>query len=372
MRWGGRGLNKRRPPGYASKAAAPVMSNDATDNDLEHRRHALLLATVQDFIASAEPVGSRHIVGKYTLGVRAATVRAMMAQLEEQGYLHQPHTSAGRVPTAKAFRYYVDHLTPWRQVGLEERAQIEFSYSERRRDLAETMRETSRLLSLLTGQTGLVMAPRLESVVLERVSFIRLRERRVLALFVPVAGAVRQRVIETEQNYSRDELDRMAAYLNECVNGRTLEAARALVEQLLGEERARYDRMAAAALRLGETLVNTSSPAELYIEGSAKVLEQPEFDDVNKLRELMRALEDKSALLELLERSLRQGELMVSIGSENFDARLSDLSVVAAVYASGSTAVGSVAVLGPVRMDYGRVIPLVDYTARALSRMLEP
>lgn len=348
------------------------MGNDGAESELIRRRHALLVATVQDFIANAEPVGSQHLAGKYALGVRAATVRAMMAQLEEAGYLHQPHTSAGRIPTDKAFRYYVDHLEPGWKVGHVERAQIEFSYSERRGDLAETMRETSRLLALLTGQTGLVMAPRLESVVLEHVSLIRLRDRQVLALFVPTVGAVRQRVIETDQNYSHEELERMAAYLNQCVNGRTLEATRALIEQRLAEERARYDRMVAAALRLGEALVNTTAPAELYIEGSVKVFDQPEFDNADKLRELMRALENKSALLELLERSLLRNEPMVSIGSENFDARLSELSVVAAAYASGSTAVGSVAVVGPVRMDYGRVIPLVDYTARALSRTLEP
>lgn len=336
------------------------------------RRRALLLAVVQDFITTAEPVGSLHIASRYNLGVRAASVRSMMAELEEEGYLYQPHTSAGRVPTDKAFRYFVDNIVPnQRQIGFQERTRIQFHYSERTGNPAEVMRDTSRLLALLTGQAAVVVAPRLESVVLERVNFVRVRPRHVLAIFVAIAGAIQNRLVETDQDHSQDELDRMSRYLNECLNGRTLEAARRWIEIALSEERARYDGFARAALSLGDAVMSRPAPAaEVYVEGNAKALDQPEFSNVNRLKELLRALEDKSALLSLLERSLKESGLMVSIGSENFDTRLIDFSVVAAAY-GGSTALGSVAVVGPVRMDYGRVIPLVDYTARALSRVLE-
>jgi len=340
---------------------------------LARRRRNLLLAVVQDFIATAEPVGSLHLASKYSLGVRAASVRSMMAELEMEGYLHQPHTSAGRIPTDKAFRFYVDSIIPnQRHIGFRDRTQIEFHYSQRTMDLAEVMRDTSRLLALMTGQAAVVVAPRLESVLLERVNFVRVRSRQVLAIFVAQAGSIQSRLIETEQDYGQDELDRMANYLNQCINGQTLEGARRRIEQALSEERARYDHMARAALTLGDAVISRPAPTEVYVEGNAQALEQPEFSDVNKLKELLRALEDKSALLNLLERSLNGPGLMVSIGSENVDARLNDLSVVAAAYASGSAALGSVAVVGPVRMDYDRVIPLVDYTAKALSRVLEP
>ena len=338
---------------------------------LARRRRALLLAVVQDFITTAEPVGSLHIASKYSLGVRAASVRSMMAELEEEGYLYQPHTSAGRVPTDRAFRYFVDNIVPnQRQIGFQERTRIQFHYSERTGDPAEVMRNTSRLLALLTGQAAVVVAPRLESVVLERVNFVRVRPRHVLAIFVAVAGAIQNRLVETDQDHSQDELDRMSRYLNECLNGRTLEAARRWIEVALSEERARYDGFARAALSLGDAVISRPAPAEVYVEGNAKALEQPEFSDVNRLKELLRALEDKTALLNLLERSLKESGPMVSIGSENSDARLTDFSVVAAAY-GGLTTLGSVAVVGPVRMDYGRVIPLVDYTAKALSRVLE-
>lgn len=340
-------------------------------SELDRRRHALLCATVQDFIASAEPVGSQQIAARYALGVRAASVRSMMAELEDEGYLTQPHTSAGRVPTDKAFRYYVDHLTPSRGIGREDRAQIEFRYSERRRDLAEVMRETSRLLAAMTGQAALVLAPRLESVVLERVSFVRTRAHEVLALFVAAAGRVQNRLLQTDRDYQQEELDRMAGYLNERLHGQTLEAVRVWIERELHEEQARFNWLIESALRLGKAIATNPAPAELYIEGSAKALTQPEFADLNRLREMLRVLEDKSALLQLLERSLTASGQTVSIGSENFDSRLSDLSVIVSSYDSGAMPLGCVAVVGPMRMDYNRLIPLVDYTAKALSRLLD-
>jgi heat-inducible transcriptional repressor len=216
-----------------------------------------------------------------------------------------------------------------------------------------------------------VTAPRLESVMIERVQFVRLRERQVLALFIAAAGGVQNRLVATGEDYRQVELDRMAAYLNESLAGRTLEQARKWVERSLREDRANYDRFVRGALTLGGAIVRAETPAEVYVDGSVKALEQPEFADRDKLRELLRALEDKTALLDLLDRTLGQSGPVVSIGSENVNARLAGFSVVAAPYASGTMPLGSLAILGPVRMDYERVIPLVSYTARALSRALE-
>jgi heat-inducible transcriptional repressor len=347
------------------------MTQESESNPLSNRQHALILAAVQEFISTAEPVGSAQIVARHQLGVRAAMVRNMMAELEDGGYLRQPHTSAGRVPTEKAFRYYVDHLAAATRIGFEDRAQIELHYSTAVRNLGEVLRDTPRLLSILTGQAALVMAPRLESIKLERVSFVRLREREVLAIFVAAAGGVHNRLVRTEGDHGQEELDRMARYLNEALHGRTLEEAREWIEERQREDRARYDRFMRAALALGGALAERVGSSEVYVEGSAKVADQPEFADHNRLRELLHALEDRSALLDLLERSVAHSGLTVSIGSENIDLRLASLSVVAASYQSGAMPLGSVAIVGPVRMDYERVIPLVDYTARTLSRLLE-
>src|SRR5216683_2299254 len=312
------------------------MTFDPPNNPLSSRRHALILAAVQEFIATAEPVGSAQIVARHQLGVRAAMVRNMMAELEDGGYLRQPHTSAGRVPTEKAFRYYVDHLAAQARIGFEDRAQIELHYSTAARGLDEVLRDTPRLLSILTGQAALVMAPRLEASILDRVNFVRLREKQVLAVFVAEKGAMQNRIVDTDRDHSQDELDRMARYLNESLKGRTLDEARKWIEAQLREERANYDRFMRDALSLGEAIADYIGRQELYVE-----------------------------------RSLTHAGLTVSIGSENYDPRLASLSVVAASYASGGSTLGSLAIVGPVRMDYDRVIPLVEYTARALSRLME-
>jgi heat-inducible transcriptional repressor len=347
------------------------MDREDETRTLSPRRQALLLAVVQEFISTAAPVGSHQIVAHHSIGVRGAMVRSMMAELEDTGYLSHPHTSAGRVPTDKAYRLYVDRLLESSHIGFQDRAQIELHYSSHARDLGQIMRDTPRLLALLTGQAAMVMAPRLEAMVLEQVNFIRLRDHQVLAVFVAAAGSVYQHLVETPRDHSQEVLDRMARYLNESLAGRTLDETRRWIEQRLREERAAYDSFMREALALGEIVAEHVRRAEVFVEGSAKALDQPEFANPERMRELLRALDDKTALLELLERALEQERLMVSIGSENYDPRLSGLSVVAAPYVTGSTPIGSLAIVGPVRMDYERVIPLVEYAARALSRMLE-
>ncbi len=342
------------------------------NSELTRRQHALLMATLQEFIATAEPVGSHQLVARHPLGVRAAMVRNLMGELEDSGFLHQPYTSAGRVPTEKAFRYYVDQLIPPPPIAHQDRTQIELHYSVASSDVNAVIRDTSRLLALMTGQAAFVTAPRLDAARLERVTFIRMRAREVLAIFIATAGGVHHRLIDSEDDHTQEELDRMAAYLNESLSGRTLEQARRWIELRLCEDRAKYDSFARAALVLGGAIARPWNSAEVYVEGSSKAVEQPEFANASRMRELLRALEDKTALLDLLERTLTgERRPMVSIGSENFDGRLAAFSVVAAPYASGVMTLGSVAIVGPVRMDYERVIPLVDYMARRLSRVLE-
>jgi heat-inducible transcriptional repressor len=345
------------------------MTGDS-EHTLGGRHHSLLLAAVAEFIATAEPVGSNQIASRHHLGIKSAMVRNVMSELEDAGFLLQPHTSAGRMPTDKAFRYYVDHLAGAGRIAFEDRSQIELHYSGRGRDLALLMRDTPKLLSLLTGQAAMVMAPRLESVELERVNFIRIRNQEVLAVFVSTTGAVHNRLVATDSDHTQHELDRMASYLNESLGGRTLDDAREWIETQLQLERARYDRFMRDALALGEAIAGRLDAIEVYVDGSVQALEQPEFADPGKVRELLRALDDKTALLELLERSVREQGVMVSIGAEN--PRLAGFAVVAAPYIGGTKPLGSLAVVGPVRMDYERVIPLVEYTARALSKILEP
>ncbi|HEY6395179.1 MAG TPA: heat-inducible transcriptional repressor HrcA, partial [Candidatus Binataceae bacterium] len=280
------------------------MAGEPNNAVLSNRHRTLLLAMVQEFIATAEPVGSQQIVAHHhSLGVRAAMVRNMMAELDEAGYAYQPHTSAGRIPTEKAFRFYVDRLTNSCKIAFEDRAQIELHYSGVSRDPGEIMRDTPRLLALLTGQAALVMAPRLEALMLQQVNFVRLRECEVLAIFIAKAGGARNHVVQTDRDHGQAELDRMANYLNESLQGRTLTDVRRWIEQQLKEERTAYDRFVRDALTLGGAITDHVGQTELYVEGSFAALEQPEFADRDRMRELLRALDDKTALLDLLERT---------------------------------------------------------------------
>jgi heat-inducible transcriptional repressor len=347
----------------------PDMVEDSKRDELPPRQHTLLLAAIHEFIATAQPVGSHQLAMRRSLGIRAAMVRNLMAELDESGFLVQPHTSAGRLPTERAFRYFVDHLI-LRPIPFADRTQIELHYSVPAESSSDVIRDTSRLLSLMTGQAALVMAPRLESAQLKQVQLFRLSVGEVLAVFVLAAGGVQNRIAHTEADYDQADLDRMAGYLNETLSGRTLQQAREWIAQELKQERAAYDRILHAALVLGGAIARNPTPVEIYVEGSSKALEQPEFADPSKIRELLRALDDKTALLDLLERTLNKAGVTVSIGSENTDARLAGLTVIASSYISGTLPLGSLAVVGPVRMDYERVIPLVTYTARALSRAL--
>src|SRR5690348_12215723 len=225
------------------------MQANSKRDELPPRLHSLLLAAIHEFIATAQPVGSHQLAARRQLGIRAAMVRNLMAELDESGYLRQPHTSAGRVPTERAFRYFVDHLSP-PPIGFADRTQIELHYSAPASDSTEVIRDTSRLLALMTGQAAVVMAPRLEVVQLKQVQLLRLREHEVLAIFVVTTGGVHNRLVHTDTDYRQADLDRMSGYLNESLSGRTLDQAREWLGQQLQQERALYDQFVHDALMM--------------------------------------------------------------------------------------------------------------------------
>src|SRR5215469_3316581 len=200
------------------------MRASSKHDELPRRQHSTLLAAIHEFIATAQPVGSHQLVARRSLGIRAAMVRNLMGALDESGYLRQPHTSAGRVPTERGFRYFVDHLH-LRPIRFADRTQIQLHYSAPTGDSTEMIRDTSRLLALMTGQAALVMAPRLESVQLKQVQLLSLRQDEVLVLFVVATGSVHNRLVLADSGDEQPDLDRMTGYLNKSLCGRTLDGA---------------------------------------------------------------------------------------------------------------------------------------------------
>ncbi len=342
----------------------------AAEPDLSTRDVRVLQAIIQDYIEHAEPVGSRTLTRGHGLDVSPATVRNVMADLEHLGYLAKPHTSAGRIPTSKAFRLYVDALLPTRPLASRARAQVDRQYAPPPADVPERLLHTGKVLHRLTHLAAVVALPRLAQEVFREIRFIRLRDDRVLAVLVTGAGLVQNRVLTVEVDVTQAELDRAGNYLESILEGTgTIAEVRQRIEAALVEERAAYDQLQARALELGREALEASPGAasEVIVEGAASFLDVPEFADATKARGLLEALEGKELILRMLERAEDASGIQIFIGAES-ELAGEDVSVVVASYRRGETVLGTLGVIGPTRMDYGRVAPLVGYTASLLTR----
>ena len=337
---------------------------------LSDRGKRILEAVIEDYIATAEPVGSRTITRSHALALSPATVRNVMSELEERGLLISPHTSSGRIPTDKAYRLYVNSILEVKHIARDNREEIQRRCRLAGKDLGQVLQETSRLLSSTSSYMGVVMAPRLAANVFHQMEFVKLASRRILAIMVSQNGSVQNRLIQTEEEILPEDLVRMANYLNELLQGLTIAQVRERLVQEMQSEKVRYDDMMAKALSLSEQTISTDGP-ELFLEGQANILEQPEFADAGKMREIFRAFEKKSLLLDLLDRSMLADGVQIFIGSESHLLKMEGMSLITSTYMTGKDTVGVLGVIGPTRMGYGRVIPIVDYTAKLISRLLE-
>jgi heat-inducible transcriptional repressor len=339
---------------------------------LDDRGAKVLRLIVEDYIETAEPVGSRTISKQMGQVLSPATIRNIMADLEEMGYLCQPHTSAGRIPTGAGFRYYVNYLLARRRLARSERDLLQQVTGEGSAGADEVVRHASRLLSNISRHACVVVVSRYLHQPLRSLGFLRASSERILLVAVLQGGWVQHRLIEGEHRLTSDELEKINAYLNEMAVGLTLPQLRVKILNEMRKEKTRYDRLMRKALLLGSKALADAVPREVYIEGRANILEQPEFaEDVQKLKRILHAFEEKNVILRLLDAALESDAIQVSIGSENLVEDLPEIAVVASGYHQGENAMGGIGLIGPVRMDYSRVIPLVEYTARVLSSVLE-
>lgn len=337
---------------------------------LTERNKKILEAIIEDYITTAEPVGSRAVTKRHGLSLSPATVRNVMSDLEEMGFLCSPHTSAGRVPTDKAYRFYVDSLLAVGTIDKAERERIRKRYSVAGRDVGAVLRETSLMLSSVSHYMGIVLAPRFSSTIFRHIEFIKLGGRRILAILVAQNGTIQNKLIESEEELVAADLVRMSNYLNELLEGLAVSEVRAKVLEEMQSEKVLYDDLLSRALKLSEQTLEEGG-AQIFMEGQTNILEQPEFADVRRMREVFRAFEEKSQIVNLLDRSLSAQGVQIFIGSETHLNQMEGLSVVTSTYLTGKNTLGVLGVIGPTRMGYAKVIPIVDYTARLVSRILE-
>ena len=337
---------------------------------LTDRSKQILEAIIEDYIVTAEPVGSRTVTRSHRLTLSPATVRNVMADLEEMGFLTAPHTSAGRVPTDKAYRFYVDSLLEVRNIARDEQEEIRKRCSLAGRDLGEALKETSRMLSSLSHYTGIVVAPRFTANVFRHIEFIKLSGSRLLVILVSQNGTVQNKIIETGSEIHPPDLVRMANYLNQLLKGLTIAQVKEKIIREMKSDKIRYDNLLARALEFSrQTLPETDS--EVFIEGQVNILEQPEFTDVTRMKEIFRAFEEKGQLLSLLDRCMEAQGVNIYIGAEAHLSQMVGMSLITATYMTGKNTLGVLGVIGPTRMGYAKVIPIVDYTAKLVSRLLE-
>lgn len=335
------------------------------------RTSNVLRAIVQDFIRTAEPVSSKAISMRYSLGISPATIRNIMAELESQGYLKQPHTSAGRIPTEKSFRFYIDGMQEFGEPGQEEKDFLKKS-CERGAGLDEMLSDTAKALSSITHCAGLMFIPRRECFVIRHINLLPIDASGIIVLLVSRHGQVESKVVRME-GVANLNLERISNYLNSIAGGLTLKGLRSRIIEEMQRDRNLYDELLAKALRLGaEALEDDGRPGEndIVVEGKVNILEQPEFrDDIERMKKIFSAFEEKSLLVKLLDKSLDESGIRIYLGSESAVEEFEGLGFVTAPYGRNET-LGTLGVVGPVRMDYSRIIPLVDYASGLLTKVL--
>jgi heat-inducible transcriptional repressor len=337
--------------------------------DLPHRARKILFAVVTEFIATGLPVGSRTLAKKYGLDLSAASIRNVLADLEDGGYLAQPHTSAGRIPTDRALRVFIDTLMEVRALSPEQQAELGARFAEIYAVAEDPLREAGRYLSELSGAAAVLAAPRQELRALAQLRFIPTRPGQLLAVLVFSDGSVENRFIQTEGPVDEPELTRIHNLLADVIEGRTLGEVRDLFARRLADERVAVDALRHRAFELAARATDVLRRSELVIEGQARLIDLPEYADPNRLRKLVRTLEERADLIALLDKTLAAGAVMVFVGSEA-DELGGELSLVVAPYSDHGRVAGTIGVLGPTRMDYAKVMPLVDATAAALTDAL--
>jgi heat-inducible transcriptional repressor len=344
------------------------MKND----ELSGRKKEILQLLVQTYINRGEPVGSKTLSGQLAGRLSPATIRNTMAELEDAGYLTHPHTSAGRVPSEKAFRFYVNLLPESNRVDKAAERRI-VQVLEDSDTPEQLMSRTSFLLSEISKSIGIVIAPPLATTQLKHIEFLDLGDGKILVLFVSTSGLVQRKVIRLKEHYQQTELDRAGRFLVERFSDRTLTEIRNELLRMMEAERTIYDRMLRLLSTWNETLEAETEPESVYVQGTVNMLDHAEFANLRPLRELFRMLEEKGRLLKILNECIASSgsnTVKIAIGSELGIPSMRDFTIVTSSYGARDSTVGFLGIIGPIRMEYDRAISAVGYLGRLVSQRI--
>jgi heat-inducible transcriptional repressor len=350
----------------------------------DSRSEAVLAAIIKEHLVTGEAVGSRVLSDrfKHAAGWSSATIRSVMGELEDTGLVEQPHTSAGRVPTDKGYRYYVDHMLS--EASLSEsdlRAIDELLYAgdtDSNASPDRLMERASHALSALSDNVGIVISPSLAENCLKHIEFVQLADKRILVVLVSASNIIHNKIIRVEEVLEQDDLDRTARYLNTEFSGKSLLAIKTQILELMHQEKALYDRLLRNAILLCDMSLEGEEveTADVYVDGASNFLTKREFVDVEMMRELFRTFEEKSRLIKILNECINRdpafpGHVHLVIGREHPAPSLQNCSLITAPYRVGDgEGRGTIGVVGPMRIEYSRMMAMVNYMARLIERRL--
>jgi heat-inducible transcriptional repressor len=339
-------------------------------HELDARKTKVLRALVGHYVSSGEPVASKTLVERYDLKVSSATVRNDLAALEEAGLIYQPHTSAGRIPTDTGYRLFVDSLSSEMKLPAGEARRIRRFFEEPRWALEDALRETATLLSRMTSHAALVFAPALDRSVVRHLHLVALGNRRVMLVIVTDTGRVENHVVLFDEELDEVALDGAAAMLNRLVDGTPIEEAAVKIASSLDRFPLELRAAAASVAKLLDDEMSQREGERVFLEGTSNIVDEQKFSDLGTVRQVIGALEHRRLLLEMLAEGIAASGVSVRIGSENSVEDMQSCAVVTAPYGTDEHAIGSLGVIGPTRMDYGRTIAAVYEIAEQLGRLL--
>lgn len=338
---------------------------------MDDRKQKVLLAIVHDYIATAEPVGSRTIAKKFKLGVSPATIRNEMADLEEQGYIEQPHTSAGRVPSELGYRYYVNYLMKKHDLTPDEEALIRSEFDIKVKDIGQVIQKTGQLLSQFTHYTAMVLTPSIGTSSFKHIQLVAMSPTRAMVVVVMDNGTLHHRMIDIPESISVEDMETISRVLNAKLRGLTNENIKLTLVKEIYFELARHKHILDLAVELLEDSLTVKSEDKIYLGGVFNMLNQPEFHNVEKVKTLLSILEQEKLLCGLMTGEQQDEGVTVLIGGEIKNKEIKECSMITAAYSVDGRKMGSMGVLGPTRMEYAKVISVVDFMTKNLSQALE-
>ncbi len=338
------------------------------ENELNDRKRAILKSIIDDYIQSAQPVGSRTIARKHELGLGSATIRNEMADLEELGYITQPHTSAGRIPSDKGYRFYVDNLMQIHILAQEEMIKIRKAMDDRIEELNQLVRRASMIISNITGYTSVVMTPQLSRAIIKSIQLVSVDEKRILVVVVAGGGIVQNKLIKHDYLLDENLFVQLTQALNVIISGKTIDqVTMPMVLELQQSIKVPSD-LIFSILEAVEECVRKIETSDVYLDGITNILNYPEFNDLFKAREVLDLLKEEEVITALVKSAVTKQQFDFKIGSENEINQMKDLSIITTVYGREGKDLGAIGVIGPTRMAYGKVVSSIQYIRGLLNR----